>query len=309
MHVVCNNAGVATAATRRRTRLDDWEWVLGVNLWGVIHGVRTFLPLMIEQGEGHIVNTGSVASFATGLPTFSPYTTSKFAVLGFSECLEIELRTGGEDIGVSLLAPGVVATRMPDAERNRPEGVPSTEDDPLRHDILESLRTAVKQVGMDPAQVAAMVVDAIRHRRFFVLDASGERARGDAQAPALDGDRRGAGHARPVGCMRVDTGGVTQAWICETCAVEHAEASGTCAVCADDRQWVPAGGQRWTTLDDLAASGRKTRVRELEDDLFGITVEPKVGIGQQAHLVRTPVGTVLWDPTGYVDDEAAARNP
>ena len=109
--------------------------------------------------------------------------------------------------------------------------------------------------------------------------------------------------------MRVDTGDVTQAWICETCAVEHAEASGTCAVCADDRQWVPAGGQRWTTLDDLAASGRKTRVRELEDDLFGITVEPKVGIGQQAHLVRTPVGTVLWDPTGYVDDEAAARNP
>ena len=100
---------------------------------------------------------------------------------------------------------------------------------------------------------------------------------------------------------------MTQAWICETCAVEHAEASGTCAVCADDRQWVPAGGQRWTTLDDLAASGRKTRVRELEDDLFGITVEPKVGIGQQAHLVRTPVGTVLWDPTGYVDDEAAAR--
>jgi len=100
---------------------------------------------------------------------------------------------------------------------------------------------------------------------------------------------------------------VTQAWICETCAVEHAEASGTCAICADDRQWVPAGGQRWTTLDDLAASGRQTRVRELEDDLFGITVEPKVGIGQQAHLVRTPVGTVLWDPTGYVDDEAAAQ--
>ena len=100
---------------------------------------------------------------------------------------------------------------------------------------------------------------------------------------------------------------MTQAWICETCAVEHAEASGTCAVCADDRQWVPADGQRWTTLDDLAASGRQTHVRELEDDLFGITVEPKVGIGQQAHLVRTPLGTVLWDPTGYVDDEAAAQ--
>jgi hypothetical protein len=108
-------------------------------------------------------------------------------------------------------------------------------------------------------------------------------------------------------CVTVQTGGVTQVPICETCAVEHAEAVGTCAVCADERQWVPAGGQRWTTLDDLRASGRRTRVRELEDDLFGITVEPKVGIGQQAHLVRTPAGTVLWDPTGYVDDEAAAR--
>ena len=169
MHVVCNNAGVETGANVADIPVAAWEWVLGVNLWGVLHGCRTFLPLIRQQGEGHIVNTGSVASFATGLPTFSPYTTSKFAVLGFSECLEIELRTGGEDIGVSLLAPGVVATRMPDAERNRPEGVPSTEEDPLRHEILESLRTAVKQVGMDPAQVAGMVVDAIRHRRFFVL--------------------------------------------------------------------------------------------------------------------------------------------
>jgi len=95
--------------------------------------------------------------------------------------------------------------------------------------------------------------------------------------------------------------------ICETCAVEHAEPSGTCAICADERQWVPAGGQRWTTLDDLAASGRRATLRALEDDLFGITVEPKVGIGQQAHLVRTPAGTVLWDPTGYVDDGVVAQ--
>ncbi len=169
VHVVCNNAGVETGANFADIPVAAWDWVLGVNLWGVLHGCRTFLPLIREQGEGHIVNTGSVASFATGLPTFSPYTTSKFAVLGVSECLEIELRTGGEDIGVSLLAPGVVATRMPDAERNRPSDVPSTEADPLRHEILESLRTAVKQVGMNPAEVAAMVVDAIRHRRFFVL--------------------------------------------------------------------------------------------------------------------------------------------
>jgi hypothetical protein len=100
---------------------------------------------------------------------------------------------------------------------------------------------------------------------------------------------------------------VAPVWICETCAVEHAEPAGTCAICADERQWVPAGGQRWTTLEDLRASGRRTIVRTLEDDLLGITVEPKVGIGQHAHLVRTPAGSVLWDPNGYVDDDAVAR--
>jgi hypothetical protein len=96
-------------------------------------------------------------------------------------------------------------------------------------------------------------------------------------------------------------------WICQTCAVEHAEAVEVCAICADERQWMPAAGQQWTTLDELAAAGHQTRVSELEPDLFGITVEPKVGIGQQAHLVRTPAGNLLWDPTGYLDDHAIRR--
>jgi hypothetical protein len=93
--------------------------------------------------------------------------------------------------------------------------------------------------------------------------------------------------------------------ICTTCGVEHAEAVEVCAICADERQWVPAEGQGWATLDELAVSGREVHVRELEPDLLGMTVEPKVGIGQQAHLVRTPAGNVLWDPVGYVDDAAA----
>ncbi|MDQ6774563.1 MAG: hydrolase [Candidatus Dormibacteraeota bacterium] len=96
-------------------------------------------------------------------------------------------------------------------------------------------------------------------------------------------------------------------WICKTCGVEHAEAAGVCAICADERQWVPAAGQQWTTLDELAAAGHQTLVRELEGDLFGITVEPKVGIGQQAHLVRTGAGNVLWDPPGYLDEDAVRR--
>jgi hypothetical protein len=93
-------------------------------------------------------------------------------------------------------------------------------------------------------------------------------------------------------------------WICETCGVEHAEAAGVCAICADERQWVPAAGQKWATLAQLAQAGRRVDMTALEPDLFGITVEPEVGIGQQMHLVRAPGGGVLWDPVGYLDADA-----
>lgn len=96
-------------------------------------------------------------------------------------------------------------------------------------------------------------------------------------------------------------------WVCETCGVEHAEAAGVCAICADERQWVPGDGQKWATLEELARVGRRVDVAELEPDLFGITVEPKVGIGQQAHLVRTDDGNLLWDPVGYLDEESVNR--
>jgi hypothetical protein len=96
-------------------------------------------------------------------------------------------------------------------------------------------------------------------------------------------------------------------WICATCAVEHAEKIDVCRICADDRQWVPADGQQWTTLDEMSAAGCGTEVVELEPDLYGVTSTPKVGIGQQAKLVRTPSGNLLWDPTGYLDDDAVAR--
>ena len=96
------------------------------------------------------------------------------------------------------------------------------------------------------------------------------------------------------------------AWICATCGVEHADCSGVCAICSDERQWVPADGQRWTTLEELERAGHRTSVVELEHSLLGITVEPTVGIGQQAHLVVTPAGNLLWDPTGYLDDNAVS---
>jgi NAD(P)-dependent dehydrogenase (short-subunit alcohol dehydrogenase family) len=168
VHVLCNNAGVETGGAFTDIPASSWKWVLDVNLFGVIHGCRIFLPLIRRQGQGHIVNTGSGASFSAALPTMAPYATSKFAVLGLSESLDMELRASGEDIHVSLLAP-VARTRMMDAERNRPDDVPSTEADPARRSLMAAIAAGTAAFGLDPAEVAALVVDAIRDERFFVI--------------------------------------------------------------------------------------------------------------------------------------------
>jgi NAD(P)-dependent dehydrogenase (short-subunit alcohol dehydrogenase family) len=169
VHVVCNNAGVETGRPFAEIPDAAWRWVLGVNLWGVIHGCRTFLPLLRRQDEGHIVNTGSVGSFAAEAPTFAPYVTTKFAILGLTESIEAELRAEGGRIGISLLAPGVVRTQLPRAERLRPEGVPYTLDEPARKAVIETMEKLVATEAMEPEVVGAMVVDAIRESRFFVL--------------------------------------------------------------------------------------------------------------------------------------------
>jgi hypothetical protein len=95
--------------------------------------------------------------------------------------------------------------------------------------------------------------------------------------------------------------------ICATCAVEHAERIPVCAICADERQWVPSEGQIWTSLAELSAAGLTMDVIELEPNLFGVRSRPLVGIGQQSKLVRTPSGNLLWDPAGFIDDEAVSR--
>ncbi|MGH3328628.1 MAG: hypothetical protein ACRDPT_12670 [Streptomycetales bacterium] len=100
------------------------------------------------------------------------------------------------------------------------------------------------------------------------------------------------------------------AWVCATCGVQHADTvrpPGVCPICADERQYVPAGGQRWTTLESLVQAGHRMRFRDEEPGLVGIGVEPEFGIGQRALLVRTPAGNLLWDPPGFLDDEAIAR--
>jgi hypothetical protein len=102
-------------------------------------------------------------------------------------------------------------------------------------------------------------------------------------------------------------GSVETVWICATCGVEHADGEGVCPVCADERQWQPADGQHWTTLHELARDGRRITSHELEPGLLELTADPKVGIGQSAFLVSGDAGTVLWDPPGFVDDEAAEQ--
>jgi hypothetical protein len=100
---------------------------------------------------------------------------------------------------------------------------------------------------------------------------------------------------------------MTSFWICQTCAVEHTERVEVCAICADERQWVPAEGQRWTTLEEMSADGYRAGIAELEPDLHAITTTPSAGIGQQAKLVRTPAGNLLWDPVGFLDADIVAR--
>jgi NAD(P)-dependent dehydrogenase (short-subunit alcohol dehydrogenase family) len=170
VHLLCNIAGVEGGALFADISRKTWEWVMGVNFWGTVDSCRIFLPLLAAQDEAHIVNTASLAGFATGLPTFHPYVASKFAIVGLTENLEVELRTmSAPHVGVSLLSPGIVRTRMSESERNRPLDVPATDQDPLRAQIHEDIARDAATIGVDPAQVAELVVDAVRTRRFHIF--------------------------------------------------------------------------------------------------------------------------------------------
>ncbi|HEX6487642.1 MAG TPA: SDR family NAD(P)-dependent oxidoreductase [Candidatus Dormibacteraeota bacterium] len=163
-HVLCNNAGVSAAAAPWELTAGEWKWVLDVNLWGVINGTRAFVPRMIEQGEGHVVNTASLAGLITGI--LSAYSVSKHAVVALSESTYLSLRLAGHPIGVSVLCPGFVKTRIWESERNRPADIqPDRESDGLLHEAGRAL----VQGGIDPAEVGAAVVDAIKDDRFYIL--------------------------------------------------------------------------------------------------------------------------------------------
>ena len=167
VHVVCNNAGVASLADPWSGPLSAWEWVLGVNLWGVIHGVRAFLPYLTAEGEGHIVNTASIAGLIPGLDAH--YDASKHAVVALTEDLYTTLQQTGIPVGVSVLCPGWVRTGIMDSERNWPDHLGAVPPVAFGADIVGAhVRRAVDE-GLTPATVADLVAEAIGEQRFWVF--------------------------------------------------------------------------------------------------------------------------------------------
>ncbi|MDP9463330.1 MAG: SDR family NAD(P)-dependent oxidoreductase [Actinomycetota bacterium] len=165
VHVVHNNAGVVASGTLEEISIDLWRWVLDVDLWSVIHGVRTFVPLLKAQGEGHIVNTASTAGLQAN-PGIGPYNVAKFGVVALSETLRLEL--DGSGVGVSVLCPGAVNTRIVDAERNRPAAVAASIG-AVADQFRSRAGALLASEGLDPAEVASMVLDGVVNDRFWII--------------------------------------------------------------------------------------------------------------------------------------------
>jgi NAD(P)-dependent dehydrogenase (short-subunit alcohol dehydrogenase family) len=167
VHLVHNNAGVGSGGPIWEVSEEDWRWILGVNLWGVVLGVSTFVPLLIEQGEGHVVNTASIAGLTTA-PFLGPYNATKQAVVAISETLFKDLQSAGvPGVGVSVLCPGFVQTRIAESDRNRPSwaSAPDVEDAAALREVIQ----AMVDGGIPPSVVADRVIDAVRTNTFYIL--------------------------------------------------------------------------------------------------------------------------------------------
>ncbi|MEX2205618.1 MAG: SDR family NAD(P)-dependent oxidoreductase [Myxococcota bacterium] len=177
VHVLFNNAGVAVTGEAWENSLGDWEWVLGVNLWGVIHGIRTFVPILLRQNEpAHVVSTASMAGL-TSNPGMAVYNVTKHAVVTLSETLHHDLALRGSPVKASVLCPGFINTRIMDSARNRQSDArhdpPTPEASALGASIELALREGISQ-GYAPSQVAERVFEAIRDEKFYVFAAQPE---------------------------------------------------------------------------------------------------------------------------------------
>jgi NAD(P)-dependent dehydrogenase (short-subunit alcohol dehydrogenase family) len=167
VHVVCNNAGVSGAGDPWLGPIEGWEWVMGVNFWGVVHGVRAFLPHLVMSGGGHIVNTASMAGLYPGFA--APYDASKHAVVAITEGLYHSLRDAQMPVGVSCLCPGWVRTGILDADRNWPAEYGAVPEVDAAAEIARTyVRRAIDE-GTQPAAIADHVLDAVRDGRYWVL--------------------------------------------------------------------------------------------------------------------------------------------
>jgi NAD(P)-dependent dehydrogenase (short-subunit alcohol dehydrogenase family) len=165
VHVVCNNAGIGPLAPVKDLTLDDWRWMLGVNLWGVIHGVHTFLPLLSGNPDGgHIVNTASMAGLVAHA-RLGAYSTAKYGVVALTEVLAEELAADGSRVGVSVLCPGTVRTNIGTSSRNRPAEL----GDAGFKDVDIELEDNPRYSWIDPEQAGRVVVRAIKRGDLYAL--------------------------------------------------------------------------------------------------------------------------------------------
>ena len=183
VHLVCNNAGVSPLGAVWEASIADWQWIIGVNLWGVIHGIRAFTPRLVAQNEGHIVNTASVAGLISP-PGSGAYNVTKHAVVTLSESLYHDLRERKSAVGVSVLCPAYVPTGIVDSERNRPKDLPVSEKSKETLAREAMLRKAVTSGKVSADQVAQAVVAAVKEERFYILTHA--RIKGAIQARMED---------------------------------------------------------------------------------------------------------------------------
>ena len=193
IHLLCNNAGVFTGGTSWEAPLVDYEWVFGVNVWGVVHALRSFIPGMLAHGgEAHVVNTASMAA-VTATPFTAPYSMSKAAVFSLSETLFLEMQSRGGQVGVSVLCPELVDTAIGRSDRNRPEYLARKPDDPTSPEqtLVEEAIVTSTATGLDPDVLAQRTLEAVRARRFYVLAAEGDpwRVACDARLEDIRGAR------------------------------------------------------------------------------------------------------------------------
>lgn len=167
VHVMANNAGIGIGGAVDEMSVDDWRWTLDVDLWGVIYGIRTFLPLLKEQGEGHITATSSMAGLLSG-PVLGAYHVAKHGVVGLMDTVRIELAMAKSDVRASVLCPGPVDTEVARSDRNRPDDLSPHESSELEDRFWTNLTSSLA-AGMAPDEVGHLMLDAIQNERFWVL--------------------------------------------------------------------------------------------------------------------------------------------